>query len=821
LEGLRSGDSALVTFSNLPAALTSLVGRAEELRAVESLLSRTRLVTLTGTGGSGKTRLALAAAQAAGQQFPGGRWWVELASVLEPDQVPAAVAAALGVSQSPGEQAAVTLCRQLRERQALLVLDNCEQVVEGCAALADVLLRSCPRLQVLATSREVIGLAGETVFGVHGLPLPAGTADAPGNDAVSLFTQRARAALPGFWAGPSDVAAIAGLCRQLDGLPLAIELAAARVSILSVTQIAERLAPAAGRIDRSAPLLRHPSRTAPVRHRTLQATLDWSHRLLTADEQILFRRLAVFRGSFNLPAAEAVAVAGTIGASDLVDLMAGLVSKSLLLVSERGAGYRYQMLETIRQYGVARLAASDEQDQVEDAHASFFLRLAADARAGLDGADQAQWLDRLEAEHDNLIAVLARAVGRRPGDAAKLAGLLWPFWYRRGHYQEARSWLEQVVCAASAQPMAGDTLAEALAGAGALAFLQCDYPAATERLSKARSIYEEIGDQAGLAATVTRLGSVAREQGRYADARRLHEESRALYAHLGDAAGVASSQLYLGFAAWLSGDAVRAAALCRQALAAFEAAGRRHETASARMNLGVALRMTGALAESGRQLQASLDISRELGYQEMIAWALHELAVSNASDDLPGAALMLAESLDIHLRLGDRWRLASVVESIAELLPVPDDAATAAALLGSGHALRRSMGAPVPPAERPELEACRRRLRDSLGPPAFTQAWVEGEAAPLADLAERAAAAAQSLAARQQGPAARELDQLGLTAREVAVLRLVAQGLTNRQIGHELAISAGTAGVHVSNLLRKLGVTSRVQAATAAHRLGI
>jgi DNA-binding CsgD family transcriptional regulator len=241
------------------------------------------------------------------------------------------------------------------------------------------------------------------------------------------------------------------------------------------------------------------------------------------------------------------------------------------------------------------------------------------------------------------------------------------------------------------------------------------------------------------------------------------------------------------------------------------------------MNLGVALRLTGALAESGRHLRASLDISRELGYQEVIAWALHELAVSDAGDDLAGAAVMLRESLHIHLRLGDRWRLASVVESIAELLAVPDDAAAAAALLGGSHALRRSMRAPVPPAERPALEACLRRLRESLGSAAFAQAWSRGEAATLADLAESAAAAGASLARRQRpGAGAGELlDQFGLTAREVAVLRLVAQGLTNRQIGHELAISAGTAGVHVSNLLRKLGVASRVQAAAAAHRLGI
>lgn len=810
------------------------MGRAQELQAIESLLNGARLLTLLGTGGSGKTRLALAAAQAAGPRFPGGRWWVELATVAEPDQVAPAVAAALGVAQSPGEQTTVSLSRQLREQQALLVLDNCEQVIEGCAALVDVLLRSCPGIRVLATSREVIGLPGETVFGVPGLRLSAeaggaprdSPADAPsevfGNDAVGLFTERARAARPGFKAGPAEVAAIAGLCRQLDGLPLAIELAAARVSVLSVAEIAGRLAPDAERIEQHATLLRHPSRTAPQRHRTLDATLDWSHRLLTADEQIVFRRLSVFRGSFDLPAAEAVMVGGVIEGRQVVDLTAGLVSKSLLLVSERGAGYRYQMLETIREYGTRKLAASGEQQQVHAAHADFYLRLVADARAGLDGPGQAHWLERLEAERDNLQAVLARSVVQRPADAAMLAGMLWPFWYRRGYYDEARSWLEQVMSAATAHPVPGETLAEALAGAGALAFLQCDYPLAIERLSKARGIYEEVGDQVGLAATLQRLGSVAREQGRYADARSLHEESLALSAEMGDDAAVASSQLYLGFAAWLSGDGARAVPLCRQALAAFEAGGRRHEVASAMMNLGVALRMTGAREESGQHLRASLESARQLGYQEDIAWAAHELAISCAGDDLAGAAALLHESLDIQLRLGDRWRLASVVESVAELLAVAGDtAATAAALLGGSHALRQSIGAPVPPAERPGLQACLRRLRESLEPPAFRRAWERGQAMSVADLAETAAAAAATLAGSQPRPASGELHRLGLTDREVAVLRLVGQGLTNRQIGLELAISPGTAGVHVSNLLRKLGVTSRVQAATAAQRLGI
>lgn len=361
------------------------------------------------------------------------------------------------------------------------------------------------------------------------------------------------------------------------------------------------------------------------------------------------------------------------------------------------------------------LAAAEAVAQAEAAHAAFYLGLAADAQAGLQGSDQARWLQRLGSEHGNMLCALSRTLTGQPAVAARMAGLLWPFWYRRGYYDEARSWLEQVVSVAAALPLGGDVLAGALSGAGVLAFLQCDYPVAIERLTKARGIYEEVGDGPGLATTLQRLGSIAREQGRYGDARRLHGESQALWAELGNEMGVASSVLSLGFTAWLSGDAVRAARLCCQAATAFETAGRRQDTASALLNLGVAERMTGAHEDAGRHLSASLEISRQLGYQEVIAWALHELAELVAGEDLAAAAAMLRESLGIHLQLGDRWRAASVVESIAALMAGPDDAAAAAVLLGGTDALRRAMGAPVPLAERPALDACLRRLRESLG----------------------------------------------------------------------------------------------------------
>ncbi len=815
---------------SLPVALSSLIGRQRELRELQALLGSTRLLTLTGTGGSGKTRLSLALARACGDRFGDGAWWVDLASVtgreLLAEAVAEAVAAALGVARVPGQDTAASVARHLRARAALLVFDNCEQVVADCAGLIERLLRSCPDLTVVATSRELLRVPGELAFRVDGLGLPDRDDDADA-DAVELFIQRARATSPGFSAGPANRAAIARLVRQLDGLPLAIELAAARAGVLGVAEIAARLAA-------DAIVLRHPSRSAPARHQTLQTALDWSHRLLTAQEQALFRRLACFAGSFTLHAAETVCGGQDLRPADVAELIAALAAKSLVQVDGTAERYRYRMLETIRQYAERALGESGEQPAIRAGHAAFCLRVAQQAQAGLDGPGELGSLADLEAEHDNMRAVLRRTLGASPAGApaqeeprdvatgARLAIALWPFWYRRGHYQEARSWLERAATAAVSQPVPAPVLAAVLAGAGALAFLQCDYDVAAERLSKARALYEEEGDRVGLAGTLQRLGSIAREQGRYADARKLHSESLAIWAEMGDAAGVAASQDFLGFAAWLSGDPARALELSGKALSFFQAGGRRHETASALLNMGVAASLSGDAERGAALLEESLDIATQAGYREGIAWALHELALTIADDDLEAAADMLAESLEIHLSLGDRWRVASVVETIAALVVAQPDPSLAAAVLGAADSLRKAMGTPVPAAERPGYDRCVRGLRESLGASRFRSAWLLGGRMPAEEVAD---ACLRAIRAAGGGPDRARLPaglagSHGLTERELEVLRLLGQGLTNREIARQLQISTGTAGVHVSNILRKLKVSTRVQAVSVAYQLG-
>jgi predicted ATPase/DNA-binding NarL/FixJ family response regulator len=816
-------DSSAPEQHTLPVALSSLVGRRRELRELATALGATRLLTLTGTGGSGKTRLSLALARACQDRFQDGAWWIDLASVTDRELLAETVAAALGIARVPGQDMNVAVARHLRGRAALLLFDNCEQVVADSAELIERLLRSCPELTVVATSREVLGVPGEHVFRVDGLGLPA--RDDDDADAVELFAQRARAISPGFSVGHANRAAIARLVRQLDGLPLAIELAAARAGVLGVAEITSRLA-------RDAIVLRHPSRGAAARHQTLQAALDWSYQLLTAGEQTLFRRLACFGGSFTLHAAEQVCAGHGLRAGDIADLLAALVAKSLVLVDERGERYRYRMLKTIRQYAERALSGSGEEAATRAAHTGYCLRVAEQAQAGLF-AGQLSSLEVFEAEHDNMRAALRRTLDAAStadtdsaGDVtagARLATLLWPFWYRRGYYQEARSWLERATTAVLSEPVSTSVQAAVLAGAGAVAFMQCDYAVATERLSKARTLYEEIGDQVGLAGTLQRLGSIAREECRYADARKLHSESLAICSEIGDAAGVAASQDFLGFAAWLSGDAPAALELSGKALAFYQATGRRQEASSALLNMGVAASLRNDAELGAALLQESLDIATQTGYREGIAWALHELALVIVDDDAEAAADMLAESLEIHISLGDRWRVASVVETIAAVVVLQADQHLAATLLGAMEAMRKAMGTPVPPAERPAYDSCVRGLRESLGASRCRSAWLLGETMPLEEVADACLRAVEAVRGSTDRPrlVAGLADSHGLTEREVEVLRLLGQGLTNREIGGQLQISTGTAGVHVSNILRKLGVSTRVQAVGLAYQLGV
>ncbi len=706
---------AVLTTGRLPVRLTPLVGRDAELAAVTRALAESRLLTLTGPGGAGKTRLALAVAAAVAADTDVA--WIDLAPVDAPEVVAPTVAGRLGVPETPGLDPAAAIAAHIAAdragRRVLAVLDNCEHLADAVAGLTEYLLAECPALSVLATSRESLAVEGERSWPV---PPLAGT------DAVRLFEDRARLVAPSFGVTDANRDAVAGLCGKLDGLPLAIELAAARMRILSVGQLADRLDDVFG-------LLTGGARSAPARHQTLRATLDWSHDLLAADERAVFRRLAVFYGGFPLAAAERVTAFGDISAGQVLDLLARLADKSLLRVDRE----RYHLLATIREYAAEKLAAAAELDQARRTHLAYYTDFAEQAGRRVERAAPAGLeaeLDSLDLERANLRA--ASDYARQSGDAVaalRIAGQLGRYAYLRGHYNEIRQWMDLAVTAGPDAPPG--LCAKALLGSGRLAHLQCDYEAAVRRLDAALLLYRSLGDAAGIAACLQSLGSVAREQGRYARSVQLHSESLQMAKAAGDEWGQASARSYLGFVSWLQGDFEAATAECKAALAMFRPLGDVEGTAWCLISLGVVARHQGDLPRCSASLHESLELSRSIGFREGIAWSQEQLGLlALAQGDSSEAELQLRNSFATHRELRDRWRMSSVLEDLAAAALAagasPPAAERAACLLGAAQAMREAIGTVLAPCEWPQHDRSRAAARAVLGDDAFEAAWQRG-----------------------------------------------------------------------------------------------
>src|SRR6266536_3123011 len=715
---------SLVT-GRLPVRLTPLVGRQRELRDVVDSLSGGRLLTLTGPGGIGKTRLALAAAGAVSTCYPEGVCWVELVPLDDPGIVAGVVARRVGVPDCPGQDAVAAIAEHVGDGSVLIVLDNCEHLASAVADFAGQLLGACPALSVLATSREVLGVDGERSWPVPPLSLPASGAPAADalaeSDAVRFFEYRARLVFPSFRVSGDNAAAVVQICRRLDGLPLAIELAAAQMRMLSVGQLAERL-------DDIFMVLVGGARTAPPRHQALRAALDWSHDLLGEGERVVFRRLAVFAGGFTLAAAEQVAAGGGIGPARMLELLTRLADKSLLRVDHMDSGARYHLLGTVREYALERLAEASEAEATRRAHLRCFADLVEEVAPRIDGGRGGplgleRELDRLDAETANLRVALEFAAECGDANAAlRIAGPLGRFAYLRGHYQEIREWMDAAVTAGTDAPAA--LRAKALLGSGRLALLQCDYRTAVRRLEAALRLYRELGDAHGLASALQVLGSVAREQGRYARAMELHGESLSVAEAVGDQWAVASAHGYLGFACWLQLEFERATEEC-----------------------AVALRMF-----------------RELGDVEGIAWSLLSLGtVARHQGAREQAAALLRNSLEIHHDLRDRWRTCSVLEDLAAIVLAQGSPQQAARLLAAAEAMRLTIGTVIAPCDSAQHAATMAGARAALGDEAFAAAWQQGLLAQIedlqADLAPPGTAAspgpADLPAARTDPPAAR------------------------------------------------------------------
>jgi predicted ATPase/DNA-binding SARP family transcriptional activator/DNA-binding CsgD family transcriptional regulator len=791
-EAARSDVGAPRRRHNLPLERTSFVGRERESLEVKRLLAMTRLLTLTGAGGCGKTRLAVEVASDLVGAYPDGVWLADLAPLSEAELVPQAVAQAVGVHEQPARPLTETLEDALRARKMLLVVDNCEHLVGAVVGLVDALLDSCPGLRVLATSRETLSAAGEVAWVVPSLTVPYSRQEAytrqelEGYESMRLFVERARQRDPSFELTLRNGQVVAQVCRRLEGIPLAIELAAGRMGVLSAEQLSMRL-------EDSLKLLTG-GRTADPRHRTLRATLDWSHELLSEPERVLFRRLSVFAGGWTLEAAEEVCSGEGIEQGEVLELLSEVVDKSLVVAGAREEGApRFRMLEPIRQYGQERLKEdSGTAEWVRERHAQYYLTLAEEAdtkeaEPELKGAQPVAWLRQMETEHANLRAALSWSLdedaepdGGRAELGLRLAVALWWFWHT--HLIEGRRYLERAVSWTSSDPTTTRLRARALSGAAWLALFQADSGASKALIEEGLTLYRELGDVDGIASGLYDLGCIA-VMGQRDDISlpAVLEELMELKPQLKSRNTLAYLLVLEGMLAVGQGDVERSVELHEESLVLF------------------------------REIEDTQGIITCLGHLGLLAWIQTEYEK---------ALLLLRESLRLGWESDYKAAIQTCLYGLAGVAAYLEQPVRAARLWGAVEGMQEAYGVhPTPETlsvtdyER-HLTIARSKLGDEE---AFAAAWAEGKAMVLGQaieyaLSEEGEREPPTLVPvpEQQPPQVDEPTER-LTAREQEVVLLVARGLTNRQIAQELSISEHTVANHVRKILKKLGLRSRAQ----------
>ena len=682
----RAGEQA-----NLRAPATTFVGRGQQIEEILALLTEVHLLTITGTGGVGKTRLALQVASVAIADFEDGVWVVELGALTVPALVMQAVAVALGVRETARISLDTLLVERLRDKHLLLVLDNCEHLLAASVALVAELLRACPTVHILITSREPLRIPGERVWLAPSLTLPdlRQTPSRPQilrAEATRLFVERAMFARGAFTLTEQNAPLIAQICQRLDGIPLAIELAAACTDSLTLDEIATHLN------DRFR-LLAWNQQAALPRHQTLRAAIEWSDNLLSTTERALLYRLAVFAGSWTVEAAVAICGPGVgkqgVTVPEVGRLLLRLVDKSLVTIHEQNGSLRYQLSETIRQYALEKGQEQDKTDTLSDRHLAYFLTWTETNIRKLQGSEQALWLERIEQEHANLRATLRWAMESHEVEAAlRLSAALWRFWYARGYLQEGRSWLEQALAIEYKDPKSKIAVqADALNGAGGVAYAQGDYASAQRFYAASLDLREQTEDAAGIAIALNNLGLVARNLGDYARASALLEQSITQCRALGDAIGIAYALTSLGEVARLQGDIPRAVMFYEESLLRWQELDNQSGMATALHNLGyMALRQQNTRLAL-KHFRAGLTIFQQHGNQRGLALCLAGLA---------GAAGQMGQ---------------------------PERAAR---LFGAEHTLHETIGASLEPADRADRDQHITFVRSQLDAPTFQINWNEG-----------------------------------------------------------------------------------------------
>lgn len=815
------GEHSLSVLNNLPPQLTSFIGRERELAEVREILGVSRLLSLTGEGGSGKTRLALRTGSALLEEdaYPDGVWFVDLAPLSDSGVVPQAVASVLGVREEAGRSLTETLAEHLQERNLLLIIDNCEHLLTACAHLVDALLKNCPHLQILATSRQALGVDGEIGWHVPSLSMPnpgeeVSIVDMARFDSVQLFVARALYSRPsGFTITPRNAPVVAQLCHRLDGIPLALELAAARVKVLSVEQIVERL-------DERFRLLTGGNPAALPRQQTLRALIDWSYDLLTEEEQVLLRCISVFVGGFILSAVEAIC-GGEQDEYETLDLLSHLVDKSLVLVEDREGVARYRLHETIRQYGWGKLKESGDIDRVRTQHSEWYAGLAQEAQVGLVGDEQDTWLNRLETEHDNIRAALEWSTrgSRNAETALRISSGVWRFWDTRGYITEGRRWLDDALAVDGEASL--EARSRALSAAGNLAYEQGDWDRARLFHTEALELRRKTGDKRAEAGSLANLGVLERSQGNFRESRQLYEESLQIFRDLRNLPGVASVLNGLGFLAQNQDDYDRAEKLYHEALSYTQEVSDKQGLIIVYNNLGEVAQCRGDYERAEGLFDQALTIAQELGDKVSIVGVLNNQgSLENVRGNYALATRLYRQSLVLAREVGLKQGIAEALEGVA-VAQAREHRERALHLMGASEALRQKIGGRVPSYKRAGHDQNVARVRKGLSEKTAEEAWVVGRLMSLDTAIEVALRDPEKPEGEYADARDLSLKEVALTRREVDVLRLVAAGLTDAQVAQRLTLSTRTINAHMQSIFGKLEVTSRNAATRWAIEHGI